>query len=69
MECHSTQWNLDSAPDIAGQGRANPIDAIWSGALMLRQLGFMNEATRVEDAIAQVLADGAVRTSDLGGTR
>jgi tartrate dehydrogenase/decarboxylase / D-malate dehydrogenase len=69
MECHSTQWNLDSAPDIAGQGRANPIDAIWSGALMLRQLGFMNEATRVEDAIAQVLGHGAVRTSDLGGTR
>jgi tartrate dehydrogenase/decarboxylase / D-malate dehydrogenase len=57
-----------SAPDIAGQGKANPIGAIWSGALMLRQLGFMNEATRVEDAITQVLADGAVRTADLGGS-
>lgn len=57
-----------SAPDIAGEGRANPIGAIWSGALMLRHLGFANEATRVEDAIEQVLAAGAVRTGDLGGS-
>lgn len=57
-----------SAPDIAGQGRANPIGAIWSGALMLRHLGFADEATRVEDAIARVLDDGVVRTRDLGGS-
>jgi tartrate dehydrogenase/decarboxylase/D-malate dehydrogenase len=57
-----------SAPDIAGQGRANPIGAIWSGALMLRDLGLHDEACRVEDAVAAVLADGAVRTADLGGT-
>jgi tartrate dehydrogenase/decarboxylase/D-malate dehydrogenase len=57
-----------SAPDIAGQGRANPIGAIWSGALMLRHLGFASEATRVEAAIGQVLADGVVRTGDLGGS-
>lgn len=57
-----------SAPDIAGQGRANPIGAIWSGALMLRDLGLGDEASRVEDAVAAVLADGAVRTADLGGT-
>jgi tartrate dehydrogenase/decarboxylase/D-malate dehydrogenase len=57
-----------SAPDIAGQGRANPIGAIWSGALMLRDLGLDEEASRVEDAVAAVLADGAVRTADLGGT-
>jgi tartrate dehydrogenase/decarboxylase / D-malate dehydrogenase len=57
-----------SAPDIAGQGRANPIGAIWSGALMLRHLGFASEATRVETAIGQVLADGLVRTGDLGGS-
>ncbi|HWE13112.1 MAG TPA: tartrate dehydrogenase [Solirubrobacteraceae bacterium] len=57
-----------SAPDIAGQGRANPIGAIWSGALMLRDLGLDDEAARVEDAIAAVLSDGAVRTADLGGT-
>src|SRR5487761_788275 len=57
-----------SAPDIAGQGRANPLGAILSGALMLRHLGLNDEALRVEEATATVLADGAVRTSDLGGT-
>ena len=57
-----------SAPDIAGQGRANPVGAIWSGALMLRHLGLTGEAARVEQAIADVLADGAVRTADLGGS-
>jgi tartrate dehydrogenase/decarboxylase / D-malate dehydrogenase len=57
-----------SAPDIAGQGRANPVGAIWSGALMLRHLGLGDEAARVEQAVAQVLADGAVRTADLGGS-
>jgi tartrate dehydrogenase/decarboxylase / D-malate dehydrogenase len=57
-----------SAPDIAGQGRANPVGAIWSGALMLRHLGLTGEAARVEQAIAGVLADGAVRTADLGGS-
>jgi tartrate dehydrogenase/decarboxylase / D-malate dehydrogenase len=57
-----------SAPDIAGRGRANPIGAICSGALMLRQLGLIDEAGRVEQAVAQVLADGAVRTADLGGS-
>lgn len=57
-----------SAPDIAGQGRANPIGAIWSGALMLRHLGLGDEAARVEQAVARVLADGAVRTADLGGS-
>jgi isocitrate dehydrogenase (NAD+) len=35
---------------------------------MLRLLGFTGEATRVEDATAQVLAGGAVRTADLGGS-
>lgn len=57
-----------SAPDIAGQGRANPIGAIWSGAMMLRDVGLEDEASRVEDAVAAVLADGEVRTADLGGT-
>jgi tartrate dehydrogenase/decarboxylase/D-malate dehydrogenase len=57
-----------SAPDIAGQGRANPVGAIWTGALMLRHLGLASEAARVEDAIGQVLASGAARTADLGGS-
>ncbi len=44
------------------------MSAIWTGALMLRHLGLASEATRVEDAIGQVLADGAARTADLGGS-
>ena len=57
-----------SAPDIAGQGRANPIGAVWSAALMLRHLGHPEEAARVERAIDSVCEDGRVLTGDLGGT-
>jgi isocitrate dehydrogenase (NAD+) len=57
-----------SAPDIAGQGKANPIAMILSGAMMLRHLGEMPAATTVERAVDTVLADGSVRTGDLGGT-
>ncbi|MCM2257205.1 MAG: tartrate dehydrogenase [Vicinamibacteria bacterium] len=56
-----------SAPDIAGQGIANPIGAVWAGALMLDHLGAPEAARRIEHAIAAVLADGDVRTPDLGG--
>ena len=57
-----------SAPDIAGQGRANPIAMILSGAMMLRHLGEMHAAAAVERAVDTVLAAGAVRTGDLGGS-
>ena len=57
-----------SAPDIAGQGIANPIGQIWSGAMMLEHLGHADAAAAIEGAIAAVLADGRVRTRDLGGT-
>jgi len=57
-----------SAPDIAGQGLANPVGTIWAGALMLRSLGEEAAAGRVMDALEQVLGAGAVRTRDLGGT-
>jgi tartrate dehydrogenase/decarboxylase/D-malate dehydrogenase len=56
-----------SAPDIAGQGRANPIGAVWSAALLLRHLGYAAEADRVERAIDAVCEDGLVLTGDLGG--
>jgi tartrate dehydrogenase/decarboxylase / D-malate dehydrogenase len=56
-----------SAPDIAGQGIANPIGQIWSGAMMLRHLAEQDAANAVEQAIAKVLASGKVRTPDLGG--
>lgn len=57
-----------SAPDIAGQGVANPIGAIWSGAMMLDHLGHSGAAADVTGAIARVLATTSVRTRDLGGT-
>jgi tartrate dehydrogenase/decarboxylase / D-malate dehydrogenase len=56
-----------SAPDIAGQGRANPIGAVWSAGLLLRHLGYVAEADRVARAIDAVCDDGAVLTGDLGG--
>ena len=57
-----------SAPDIAGKGIANPIGQVWSGALMLRQLGANEAADAVEKAIAIVLAESEIRTADIGGT-
>jgi isocitrate dehydrogenase (NAD+) len=57
-----------SAPDIAGQGKADPIAMILSGAMMLRHLGEMEAASAVERAVDSVLAAGRVRTVDLGGT-
>ena len=56
-----------SAPDIAGQGKANPLAAILSAAMMLRySLEKATEADRIEAAVAKALETGA-RTSDLGG--
>jgi 3-isopropylmalate dehydrogenase len=57
-----------SAPDIAGQDKANPVGTILSAALMLRHsLGLEDEAGSVEAAVAAVLSAGAV-TQDLGGS-
>ena len=56
-----------SAPDIAGQGIANPIAQIWSGAMMLNHLGYPEGAAAIEAAIETVLRDTPLRTPDLGG--
>lgn len=56
-----------SAPDIAGRGIANPIGAIWAGALMLDHLGLAAAHDRIITAITHVMEEGAVRTPDLGG--
>jgi 3-isopropylmalate dehydrogenase len=56
-----------SAPDIAGQGKANPLATILSAAMMLRySLAKAADADRIEAAVAKALADGA-RSPDLGG--
>jgi isocitrate dehydrogenase (NAD+) len=57
-----------SAPDIAGQGIANPTALLQSGILMLRHLGEREAADRVEHAMLKVYTDGQVRTRDVGGT-
>jgi tartrate dehydrogenase/decarboxylase / D-malate dehydrogenase len=57
-----------SAPDIAGQGIANPIGAIWSGVQMLEHLGEAEAADAVLAALEQMLANDGPRTRDLGGT-
>lgn len=56
-----------SAPDIAGRGVANPIGAIWAGALMLDHLGTRDGHDLVVAAIERVLSGGGPRTPDLGG--
>ncbi|RXK49079.1 isocitrate/isopropylmalate dehydrogenase family protein [Halorientalis pallida] len=55
-----------SAPDIAGEGIANPAAMILSAAMMLDHLGYGDEAGRVRDAVTAVLEEGP-RTPDLGG--
>ena len=56
-----------SAPDIAGEGVANPAGAIWAGSLMLDHLGYPDAGARVLSALEETLASGT-KTSDLGGT-
>ncbi len=56
-----------TAPDIAGQGIANPVAALLTAAMMLDELGEPAAARRLEAAVAEVISDGAVRTPDIGG--
>lgn len=57
-----------SAPDIAGQGIANPLGTLWSASMMLDHLGEPAAAAALMAGIERTLADAAVRTPDLGGT-
>jgi isocitrate dehydrogenase (NAD+) len=56
-----------SAPDIAGKGLANPTAVILSSVLMLRYLGEVAAANRIEQAVRTVYLRGEIRTGDLGG--
>src|SRR5688500_16663361 len=57
-----------SAPDIAGQGIANPTALLQSGILMLRHIGEREAADKVEQSMLAVFEEGKVRTRDIGGT-
>ena len=57
-----------SAPDIAGQGIANPMAAIMSGSMMLRFIGEKDAADSIDAAVLEVLEKGEILTPDLGGT-
>ena len=56
-----------SAPDIAGEGIANPSGAIWAGAMMLDHAGYRDAGARILTALEETLASGT-KTSDLRGT-
>ena len=56
-----------SAPDIAGQGIANPVGQIWAGAMMLDHLGHRDAGAAIVSAIERVLSEEKLRTGDLGG--
>ncbi len=57
-----------SAPDIAGQGMANPTAILMSAILMLKHIGERDAAENVEKAMLEVFAEGTTITKDLGGT-
>jgi isocitrate dehydrogenase (NAD+) len=59
-----------SAPDIAGQNKANPLALIMSGVMMLNHLGLVDEAEKIRDAYDHVLSNGNPEelTRDIGGT-
>jgi len=57
-----------SAPDIAGQGIANPIAAVWAASMMLDHLGYEDLGALVLAAVEDVTASGSVLTPDLGGS-
>ncbi len=57
-----------TAPDIAGQGIANPIAAMLAGAMMLERLGQKERGVRLEAAVRRAVANGRDLTPDLGGS-
>jgi tartrate dehydrogenase/decarboxylase/D-malate dehydrogenase len=57
-----------SAPDIAGQGIANPIGAIWAASMLLEHVGQPEAAAAIVGAIEHVMSRKELRTPDLGGT-
>ena len=57
-----------SAPDIAGQGKANPLGQVWAASMMLDHLGHPDAGRDLVAAMEHVLTETDVRTPDIGGT-
>lgn len=57
-----------TAPDIAGQNKANPTALLMSSLMMLRHMGMQDKASLIEKSVHAVLREGSVRTGDIGGT-
>ncbi|KAH8681157.1 isocitrate dehydrogenase [Xylariales sp. PMI_506] len=66
-ECSIFEAVHGSAPDIAGQGKANPTALLLSSMMMLRHMGLTDYASRIEKATFDTLAEGKALTGDLGG--
>jgi isocitrate dehydrogenase (NAD+) len=66
-ECAVFEAVHGSAPDIADKNLANPTALLLSGLMMLDHIGERQRAERIRAALTRVLADGIVRTHDLGG--
>ena len=56
-----------TAPDIAGKNVSNPTALLLSSVMMLRHMGLVEEADRIEEAVLGVLGEGKTLTRDLGG--
>ncbi len=56
-----------TAPDIAGQDKANPTALLLSGVMMLRHLNYYDHARRIEQATFETIKEGKNITGDLGG--
>ncbi|KXN71861.1 hypothetical protein CONCODRAFT_57003 [Conidiobolus coronatus NRRL 28638] len=56
-----------TAPDIAGQDKANPTALLLSSCMMLRHMGLVNASETIEKAVLKTIADGEYLTGDLGG--
>jgi len=68
IDCAVFEAVHGTAPDIAGQGLANPTAVLRSGVLMLRHLNEPTAADRIETAVLGVMKEGRATTGDLGGT-
>ncbi|KAH6659786.1 isocitrate dehydrogenase subunit 2 [Truncatella angustata] len=66
-ECSIFEAVHGSAPDIAGQGKANPTALLLSSLMMLRHMGLTDYASRIEQATFSTLSEGKALTGDLGG--